>query len=62
MTLKILVVDDEEYARARIKGLLASQVDYTVFAEAENGVDAVIMTERYQPDIVLMDISMPGMD
>ncbi|UJS24525.1 LytR/AlgR family response regulator transcription factor [Thiothrix winogradskyi] len=62
MTLKVLVVDDEEYARARIKGLLASQVDYTVFAEAENGVDAVIMTERYQPDIVLMDISMPGMD
>ncbi len=62
MSLKVLVVDDEEYARARIKGLLASQVDYTVFAEAENGVDAVIMTERYQPDIVLMDISMPGMD
>lgn len=62
MALKVLVVDDEEYARARIKGLLASQVDYTVFAEAENGVDAVIMTERYQPDIVLMDISMPGMD
>ncbi|WGZ94018.1 MAG: LytTR family DNA-binding domain-containing protein [Candidatus Thiothrix putei] len=62
MTLKILIVDDEEYARARIKGLLASQVDYGVCAEAENGVDAVIMTERYQPDIVLMDISMPGMD
>lgn len=62
MTLKILVVDDEEYARARIKGLLASQVDYLICAEAENGVDAVLMTERHQPDIVLMDISMPGMD
>ena len=62
MTLKVLVVDDEEYARERIKGLLATQMDYAVCAEAENGVEAVMMAERYLPDIVLMDISMPAMD
>lgn len=62
MTLKVLIVDDEEYARARVKGLLESQADYEVCAEAVNGLEAIKMTERYQPDIVLMDISMPGMD
>lgn len=62
MTLKVLVVDDEEYARARIRGLLDVLADYEVCAEAANGLDAVRLTERYQPDIVLMDISMPGMD
>lgn len=62
MALKVLVVDDEKYARERIKNLLANQVDYAVCAEADNGIEAVMMTERYQPDIVLMDISMPSMD
>ena len=62
MTIKILVVDDEEYARERIKGLIDRYADYDVCAEAENGAEAVVMVERFQPDIVLMDITMPGMD
>ncbi|MFZ1342278.1 LytR/AlgR family response regulator transcription factor [Thiothrix eikelboomii] len=62
MSIKILVVDDEEYARERIKGLIARYADYDVCAEAENGAEAVVMVERFQPDIVLMDITMPGMD
>jgi len=62
MTIKVLVVDDEEFARERIKGLLSRSADYSVCAEAENGVEAVKMVERHQPDIVLMDISMPEMD
>ena len=62
MSIKILVVDDEEYARERIKGLIARCADYSVCAEAENGAEAVVMVERFQPDIVLMDITMPGMD
>ncbi|TXH68373.1 MAG: response regulator transcription factor [Thiothrix sp.] len=60
--MKILVVDDEEYARERIKGLIDRYADYDVCAEAENGAEAVVMVERFQPDIVLMDITMPGMD
>lgn len=62
MSIKILVVDDEEYARERIKGLIDRYADYDVCAEAENGAEAVVMVERFQPDIVLMDITMPGMD
>jgi two-component system response regulator AlgR len=62
MSIKILVVDDEEYARERIKGLIERYADYDVCAEAENGAEAVVMVERFQPDIVLMDITMPGMD
>ncbi|MFI0401196.1 MAG: LytR/AlgR family response regulator transcription factor [Thiolinea sp.] len=57
-----MVVDDEEYARERIKGLIDRYADYDVCAEAENGAEAVVMVERFQPDIVLMDITMPGMD
>jgi two-component system response regulator AlgR len=62
MSIKILVVDDEEYARERIKGLIDRYADYDVCAEAENGAEAVVMVERFQPEIVLMDITMPGMD
>lgn len=62
MAIKVLVVDDEEFARERIKGLLASATDYEVCAEAETGAEAITMVERFQPDIVLMDISMPDMD
>ena len=62
MSLKVLIVDDEEYARERIKGLLANQAEYVVCAEAEDGVEAIMMAERHTPDIVLMDISMPAMD
>ncbi|MGB0847428.1 MAG: LytR/AlgR family response regulator transcription factor [Thiolinea sp.] len=62
MSIKILVVDDEEFARERIKGLIDRCADYEVCAEAENGVEAITMVERHQPEIVLMDISMPGMD
>ncbi|MCB1620859.1 MAG: response regulator transcription factor [Thiothrix sp.] len=60
--MKILVVDDEEFARERVKGLIARCADYEVCAEAENGAEAIKMVERHQPDIVLMDISMPVLD
>ncbi|WP_020558334.1 LytR/AlgR family response regulator transcription factor [Thiofilum flexile] len=62
MAIKVLVVDDEEYARERILGLLSKTSDYEVCAEAENGAEAISLVERLQPEIVLMDISMPGMD
>ncbi len=44
------------------KCLIDRYADYDVCAEAENGAEAVVMVERFQPDIVLMDITMPGMD
>jgi len=62
MSMNILVVDDEELARARIKSLLDDHIDYTICAEAENGAEALMMVERHQPDLILLDISMPVMD
>jgi len=62
MTMNILVVDDEELARQRIHSLLKDNSEYTICAEAENGAEALMMVERHQPDLILLDISMPVMD
>ncbi len=60
--MKILVVDDELPARQRIADLLADISGDAVILEAENGLEAVRLAEREQPDTVLMDIRMPVMD
>jgi two-component system response regulator AlgR len=62
MTINILVVDDEELARERIKRLLHDNEHYKVCAEAENGAEALMMVERHKPELILLDISMPVMD
>ena len=62
MTMNILVVDDEELARQRIESLLKDSSEYKICAEAENGAEALMMVERHQPDLILLDISMPVMD
>ena len=62
MTMNILVVDDEELARQRIESLLKDNSEYNICAEAENGAEALMMVERHQPDLILLDISMPVMD
>jgi len=58
--LRILVVDDHAVVRAGIKTLLENEGDFTVVAEAENGADAVQKARDYEPDVVLMDIRLPG--
>ena len=60
--MNILVVDDEELARQRIESLLKDNSEYNICAEAENGAEALMMVERHQPDLILLDISMPVMD
>jgi len=60
--LKIMVVDDESLARDRLKRMLESEVDYQVVAEAGHGEQAIARAGQYAPDIILMDIRMPGVD
>lgn len=59
--LRILLVDDHAVVRAGLRALLESEDDFIVVAEAENGEDAIGFVTDYEPDIVLMDIRMPGM-
>ena len=60
--MKVLVVDDETPARERLCRLLSELPSYRICGEAGNGAVALAMVEREQPDIVLLDIRMPGMD
>ncbi|WP_018234393.1 LytR/AlgR family response regulator transcription factor [Thioalkalivibrio thiocyanodenitrificans] len=60
--MKVLVVDDEAPARERLAALMQSFSGYEACGSASNGIQAVRMAEETQPDIVLMDIRMPGMD
>jgi two-component system response regulator AlgR len=60
--MKILVVDDETPARERLVAMLSAMASYEVCGEAANGVEALRLTTELGPDIVLMDVRMPGMD
>jgi len=60
--LKVLVVDDEALARDRLKRMLEAETHYQVVAEAGNGEQAIEQATQHAPDIILMDIRMPGVD
>lgn len=60
--INVLVVDDHAILRDGIRSLLESQEDINVVGEAENGAEAIEFIKGCQPDIVLMDISMPRMN
>jgi DNA-binding NarL/FixJ family response regulator len=60
--LRIVIADDHDLFREGLKQLLESVEDISVVGEASNGRQAVLLVEEHQPDVVLMDISMPEMD
>lgn len=60
MSIRTLVVDDEEPARTRLRQLLAALPGVDVVGEAEDGVQAVERIAALKPDLVLLDIQMPG--
>ena len=60
--LRVLIVDDHGIVRAGIKSLLESQPDIAVVGEAAGGEEAIEKNRQLKPDMVLMDIAMPGMN
>ena len=62
MTLRVLIVDDHPMMRQGIKGVLETQEDFQVVAEAEDGEQALSLVEEHSPDLVLMDVEMPNLD
>nr|WP_190209655.1 response regulator transcription factor [Kitasatospora indigofera] len=62
MMIKILLVDDEELVRAGLRAVLEAQGDLTVVGEAGDGSQVLGLVRTLRPDVVLMDVRMPGMD
>ena len=60
--ITVLLVDDQPAVRAGLKMRLALEPDLCVVGEAGNGLEAVSMARKLEPDVVLMDIEMPGID
>ncbi|MCZ7666228.1 MAG: response regulator transcription factor [Chloroflexi bacterium] len=60
--IKIMLADDHAVVRSGLRMLLDAQPDMEIIAEAESGAEAVAKVKEHQPDIVLMDVEMPGMN
>src|SRR5207248_8718661 len=58
--LKILLVDDHEVVRLGLRALLSRYPKFQVVAEASNASEAVARSDEHQPDVVVMDIRLPG--
>jgi DNA-binding NarL/FixJ family response regulator len=58
--LELVIADDHPVVRAGIRGMLSSQPDFSIVGEASNGDEAVDLVLRLQPDVLLLDLRMPG--
>ncbi len=58
--MRILIVDDEAPARARLRQMVASQEGFEIAGEASTGVEAIKLVSELKPDVLLLDIQMPG--
>jgi DNA-binding NarL/FixJ family response regulator len=62
MTLRVLLADDQVLLRSSLATLIDREPDMEVVGEASDGAEAIALTRRERPDVVLMDIRMPGID
>ena len=60
--IRVVLVDDHSVVRAGLKAVLATAPDIDVVAEAKDGAEALTLCDRFHPDVIVMDLSMPGMD
>ena len=62
MSVRVLIADDQALVRTGFKMILAADEEIDVVGEASDGLEAVEMAKRLRPDVILMDIRMPGLD
>ena len=60
--IKTIIVDDEELARERIRRFLNENDNFKVVAECRNGKECIQAILKHKPDLMFLDIQMPGMD
>jgi DNA-binding NarL/FixJ family response regulator len=61
-TIRVVLADDHTVVRAGLKAVLGAARDIEVIGEAKTGREAVALVERFKPDVIVMDLSMPDMD
>ena len=62
MPLSAVIVDDEQLARDELAYLLKSADDVNVVAQGKNGLEAISLIKEHSPDLVFLDVQMPGLD
>ena len=60
--IRILIADDHPVVRDGLAAMLSTQPDFEVVAQAASGQEAIEKSGSYQPDVILLDLEMPGMD
>jgi two-component system, NarL family, response regulator DegU len=60
-SIRVLIVDDHAAIRAGLRALLQREEDIEIAGEARNGEEALILVQELQPDVILLDIAMPGL-
>lgn len=62
MTIRLLLADDHKLLREGLAGLLSAEEDFSVVAEAGDGLEAVRLAGELKPDVAILDVTMPGMN
>ncbi len=61
-TIRLLIVDDHPVVQTGLRGMLSAVEDFELLGEAADGLEAIELSDRLKPDVILMDLKMPRMD